>query len=111
MKKILTLAFCVLISVSVCLAVPASASGTDIIYGDVNSDGSVNPLDAIIFMRSLEGWEGYSIDKNAADVNLDKATNNKDSVILMRHLSSIKGYEALPYTGDIAYDGYIPGIW
>ena len=112
MKKIIAITLALVFAFGMLCAVPASAAGADTVYGDVNGDGSVTPLDAIILMRYLSGWSGYSIDTAASDIDLSGSVNAKDSVILIRHLTSVKGYETLPFTGDNeTIDGYIPGNW
>jgi len=74
-------------------------SGTEIIYGDVNDDGNVNPLDSSIFARNLAGWEGYDILVNCvnSDVDLSGTVNPLDLSCLVRYLGVWEGYESLPY--------------
>ena len=73
---------------------------SDILCGDVNGDGKVNPLDNIYLARYLADWSGYEekIDLLAADVNGDGKVNPLDKIILARHLADWQGYETLPYT-------------
>ena len=82
--------------------VPISGGVTisDILCGDVNGDGKVNPLDNIYLARYLADWSGYEekIDLLAADVNGDGKVNPLDKIILARHLADWQGYETLPYT-------------
>lgn len=72
---------------------------SDILLGDVNSDGKVTPLDDIYLARYLADWSGYAekVDLLAADVNNDGKVTPVDNVILARYLASWQGYESLPY--------------
>ncbi len=65
--------------------------------GDVNLDGKVTPLDAMILARYLAGWKGYTVDTYAADVDKDNTVTVKDAMILARHLAGWNGYGTLPY--------------
>ncbi len=72
----------------------------DVLYGDVDGNGTVNTRDRILLTRYLAGWEGYDeedINLLAADVNQDGTVNTKDRIILTRYLANWTGYEALPY--------------
>ncbi len=81
------------------------------VYGDVNRDGEVNAVDALVLKRYQAKWDGYDgIDRLAADVNADGTLNldgssNPDDAItlndlifLERHLAGWAGYETLPVT-------------
>lgn len=69
----------------------------DVLYGDVNGDGTVNAKDRMMLTRYLAKWSGYEdIDMTAADVNNDGQVNAKDRMILTRHLAKWQGYETLP---------------
>ena len=73
---------------------------TDILIGDVNSDGVVNNLDRLVLTRYLANWVDYpesTINMAAADVNMDGTVNNLDRLILTRHLANWNGYNELPY--------------
>ena len=86
-----------------------------IVYGDVNSDGTVTAIDRVILIRALEDWEGYIEQVNPvnADVNVDGMINHLDYVILSRHLAKWSDYETLPYLkfvkilGDADGDGIV----
>jgi len=74
---------------------------TDVILGDVNSDGEINNLDRFVLTRFLGNWSGYdeeSINLNASDLNQDGDVNNLDRLILTRYLADWSGYETLPVT-------------
>lgn len=106
MKRIFSSILAVVFIISMLCAVPASAA----IYGDVDSDGSVTPRDAIILARNLAGWNGYTIDEEASDVDVSGFVDAKDSVILNRHIARSKGYETLPFVSSDS-PSYLPGIW
>jgi len=68
-----------------------------ILYGDVNDDGKVNPLDLTYLIRYLTKWEGVEINLLNADVNDDGKVNPLDLTVLLRFLTKWEGYEILPY--------------
>ncbi len=71
----------------------------EILYGDVNGNGSVNALDVRDLKRHLASWEGYEADvlnMAAADVNGNGSANALDVRDIKRHLASWEGYETLP---------------
>lgn len=73
---------------------------SDVLIGDVNSDGKVNTLDRVLLARYIANWEGYTeedIDLVAADVNCDGKVNTLDRVILARYIANWEGYTELPY--------------
>lgn len=110
MKRILLLALALVVIVCSVATMPVLA--TDVTYGDVNADGSVNPLDSVYLARNLANWAGYNnINTVAADVNVDSKVNPKDSVILARHLANWSGYEKLPFGSSQGGSEFLPGIW
>jgi len=79
--------------------VNGSIAVSNVLIGDVNSDGTVNNLDRLVLTRYLANWVDYPesvINMAAADVNADGVVNNLDRLILTRHLANWKGYEELP---------------
>ena len=71
----------------------------DFIYGDVNGDFEVTPVDSATLSRYLAKWTGYGedvIDPDASDVNCDGSVTAVDSAMLSRHLAKWTGYETLP---------------
>ena len=71
----------------------------DIIYGDLDGNGTVNAFDRTILARHIANWEGYSAEDfnyKAADVNNDGIVNAFDRTILTRHVANWPGYEVLP---------------
>lgn len=67
------------------------------VYGDVNDDGKVNPLDSAYLSRYLAKWPGVTINLDAADANGDGKVNPLDSAILKRHIAKWPEYASLPY--------------
>ena len=65
-------------------------SNPDIIYGDVNDDGDIDSMDAVILKKYLAGYDGLNININASDVNNDGDINTTDAVLLLKYLA---GYE------------------
>lgn len=111
MKKLigLTIVICILLTAFV------SVSAATNTLGDVDSNGSVNPMDVVILTRHLAGWDGYEDMVNTAnsDLNADGNVDPVDPVILARHLAGWQGYGELPYGTQppATDDDYIPGIW
>ena len=68
-----------------------------ILYGDVNGDGKVNPLDKTILGKYLANWDGVTVDMDASDVNTDGKVNPLDKNILGKYLANWDGYTELPY--------------
>ena len=57
------------------------------IYGDINDDGSVSPIDAVYLSQYLAGWENVTINEAAADCNGDGKVDVKDAVLLAQYLA------------------------
>jgi len=71
------------------------------LYGDVNRDGEVDMLDAMVFARWMAKWANYKeIDERAADLDGDGEITAWDLVVLQRHLAEWDGYETLPVYFD-----------
>jgi len=82
--------------------VNGSVEVVDVLFGDANSDGSVNNLDRFVLTRYLGNWAGYTeetVNLAACDLNNDGSVNNLDRFILTRYLANWSGYEELPYVG------------
>ncbi len=75
------------ISLVTTLAVAASASAMAFAaqyMGDVNNDGTVNPMDALTILRYTVGMEGVELDLKKADVNNDGSVNSSDALKVLR---------------------------
>ena len=68
---------------------------SDITYGDVNGDGTVDAFDALYLARHLAEWPGYETILLTADVNGDGVVDAFDSLYLARYLAEWPGYEIL----------------
>ncbi len=66
--------------------------------GDVDGDGDVSPVDAVLLSRYLANWTSAqnAVKHGNADVNDDGEVTLIDVVALARHIASWKGYESLP---------------
>lgn len=76
---------------------------SNVLIGDVNSDGIVDNLDRMVLSRYLADWAEYTediINMAAADVNQDGIVDNLDRMVLSRHLADWEGYEELPCTTE-----------
>ncbi|MCH5324199.1 MAG: leucine-rich repeat protein [Eubacterium sp.] len=65
-------------------------SQSNILIGDVNNDGAVDPLDNIALAMWLAGWEG-DINEAAADINGDGTIDPLDNVELAMKLAGWDG--------------------
>ncbi len=90
--------FCLIAVITAVFALGLTASA-DTLYGDVDSNGSVEPVDAVVLSRHLAAWTGYETLENPenADLDQDGKVNTLDVMILMRHFAGWKGYLDLPY--------------
>ncbi|MBQ7821553.1 MAG: PEGA domain-containing protein, partial [Clostridia bacterium] len=69
----------------------------DVIYGDVNNDGSVDPVDVTHLARYMANWNGYeNIDAKNSDIDESGSVTTIDNVILSRHIANWLGYDILP---------------
>lgn len=62
-------------------------------YGDINADGDINAIDAVILAQSLAGWD-LELDEAAissADVFYDGKLNAADAVLLAQYLAHWDG--------------------
>ncbi len=55
--------------------------------GDVNKDGKITVLDAVLLQRKTSGWSGVTIDTALADVNKDGFVNSADALLLRKYTS------------------------
>ena len=65
------------------------------ICGDLNDDGVVDMVDAILLSRYIAEW-GNPINLLAADANDDGVVDMLDGIIMARHIAEWPGYEVLP---------------
>ena len=68
------------------VAAQDAESPKSILYGDVNSDGSIDSLDVTLLMKYLADWE-VDLDLQAADVNMDGVVDSLDATLLMKHVA------------------------
>ena len=64
-----------------------------VLLGDVNSDDTVDSLDAMLLARYAAAWSGIVIDTKAADLNADGKVDNADAMILARYVAGWDGYD------------------
>jgi len=71
------------------------------VYGDVNGDGYINPLDGTMLNRYNAKWNAYILGSNLletnCDLNNDGYINPLDGTILARHNASWATYISLPW--------------
>lgn len=64
----------------------------NIVYGDVNSDGTVNSADAVLIKRHFAGYKDLGNNEDACDVNLDGMVTSSDTVLVLKKLA---GYDVV----------------
>lgn len=71
----------------------------DVLMGDINQDGMVNVLDAVLLSKVANGSVAASgaAQVCAADVNQDGTIDTNDSILLLKFLVHL--IDTLPYTG------------
>ena len=70
-----------------------------VLCGNINGDGSINTLDAVILARYIVGWGGYDelVVLDAADIDGNGTPASlADLTSLMRHLAGWNDYAVLP---------------
>ena len=62
--------------------------------GDVNDDGKIDSIDAIIVLRHVAKWDDYKeINELAADVDRNGEVDSIDAIILLRYVAKWDGVE------------------
>ena len=61
--------------------------------GDVNEDGNVDIMDAMLLTRYTSEWEGIEINLEAAEISGDGDVSLADAMILTRYVNNWKGYD------------------
>ena len=67
-----------------------SNKASDVVYGDANSDGTVNSKDVVMIKKHLAGYTDLGINIDVCDVNVDGTVNSKDAVLILKKLA---GYD------------------
>ena len=96
-KVFFTAAAClILLCIGVVPAVPCTAAGGDIVFGDINDDGQVNVADAILLLRHIVGLTDLEPDQvGRANVNAsyDAAGNPTldvgDAIAILRRITGL----------------------
>ncbi len=79
----------------------ASLVKTTIKIGDVDSDGTVDTKDAMLFTRYYNGDESVTIDLRAADLDRDGEVTLRDVMILTRYVNGWEGYDTYIVDAEI----------
>lgn len=89
MKKFIAVAAAIILTV--CAVCPAVfAEETEIKFGDVDFNGSVNSSDALMALQSSVGIITLSKEAfTAADVNADTSVNSSDALLILQHATDI----------------------
>lgn len=95
----LALLVCALPVVYAAVSDPADEEDTDIsvdvedlpdvsvVYGDVNGDGAVEPIDATLILQYCANWD-VTLDAAAADVNADGAIEPIDATLVLQYCAN-----------------------
>ncbi len=59
---------------------------TEGVYGDLNGDGDINSIDAVLLAQYIAGWD-VELDEMAADCNGDGNVNSIDAVLLAQFIA------------------------
>lgn len=79
----------------------ASLVKTTIKIGDVDSDGTVDTKEAMLFTRYYNGDESVTIDLRAADLDRDGEVTLRDVMILTRYINGWEGYDTYIVDAEI----------
>lgn len=64
-----------------------TGAAEDLVYGDVNEDGSINTKDVTFLKRYIAKWPDITVNEANCDVNADGSINTKDVTILKRFIA------------------------
>lgn len=65
--------------------------GITLMYGDIDNDGRLTNIDALLIMRSLSGYGDLTeSEKICADLNVDERINSIDALTILRHLAGYR---------------------
>ncbi|MBQ8961107.1 MAG: hypothetical protein IJ071_07820 [Ruminococcus sp.] len=73
----------------------------EVLMGDVNSNGTVDSIDAMLLSRYAAAWVNIVIDLKSADLNGDDTVDNADAMILARYIAGWEGYDAYIVTKTV----------
>jgi len=72
-----------------------------VLVGDVNSDGIVDSVDAMLLAHYAAAWTDVVIDIKAADLNGDSAVDNADALLLARYVAGWEGFDSYIVTKTV----------
>jgi surface protein len=76
-------------------------SAKTVLVGDVNSDGTVDSVDAILLAHYAASWPDVVINLKASDLNGDEVIDNADALILARYVAGWEGYDSYIVTKTV----------
>ena len=100
-KKIFKLVAFMMFAFSICAISQTLVDAASVYYGDVNSDGKIDTLDAVILMQNLAGYSNLQFDEKKADLNKDGKVDTLDAVLLKQYLA---GYAIELPKADVSDD-------
>lgn len=86
-------------------SLPSASAGPSLSMGDVNSDGSINPTDALFVLQDTVDLRFFAPDeKSMADVNDDGAVNATDALQILQHSVGLISEFANEKSGKVNWD-------
>ena len=110
----LTLALVFVLSLTLCVSAADAnedvvENGGEILFGDVNGDGEVNNVDALMILKYIFNSERYPLNIALADVDFDSTVTNADVLKIFRNIYNSELYplpvDLTPRQGNSTY-GY-----
>ena len=104
MKKITILFLILTLIVASASFMSFNAADFDIpVYGDLNNDGYIDDLDAMILNRHLSSWVQNYFNEAAADLNGDGSIDDLDDMLIVRYLANwdIESNIGLPASSSV----------
>ena len=90
-----------LITAAIAAAITVSCLGKHGVYGDVNSDNSVDSGDLVRLMKYIAA-NGDGIEAHGADLNGDGIVDTRDLIRLMKYISDPENNKPGPIVEDDA---------
>lgn len=103
LKRIFALSVAVLLLLSAVQVGASATSEEKTIIGDVNTDGSIDNLDATLVLQYAAGWT-VEMDTAAADVNGDSNIDNLDATLILQYAA---GWDVSFVEPEEDSDGYL----
>lgn len=114
-KSVRSFKYCIMsliMAVIILFSITVSASAVAFTYGDVDGDGEVMMLDAVMLQKNIVKLTGLTTAETVrGDVNIDKMITMKDVVYIQRYIAKLIDKFPVGHDFVIDSDGYIDGIF